>query len=154
MRPPAGGYVCEIVKAENALTHKGKPKIMVYLNIVEGQYKGYYRRLYESRCGQEWGAKYPCVYHCLVNSPYFTELIKAIKASNDGCRVSANEITEDANALRRLLVGMVFGDVEYETRKGEISTIAQPRRPKSIEEIHGGKFRIPRIEKMSDRRRF
>ena len=157
MKLPAGGYVCRIIKAENARTKKGKFKLMLQLDIAEGEYKGYFRKLHEQLREYNPTANYPCIYHCAIDSLYFGELMKAIEASNEDEEITKSELKEserNANVLRRLLVGMVFGDVEYETRKGEITTIAQPRRPKSIEQIHNGKFRIPTIQKMSDRRRF
>lgn len=45
---PAGGYVCRILKAEETESKAGKPMIKVAFDIAEGEFKGYFRDMFDS----------------------------------------------------------------------------------------------------------
>lgn len=46
---PKGGYVCKIFKAEAKETQNGQPMIHIAFDIAEGEYKGYFMELFQSR---------------------------------------------------------------------------------------------------------
>ena len=48
VRLPTGGYLCEIKKMEEGQTRKGSNIVHVYFDIAEGEFKGYYERMYKA----------------------------------------------------------------------------------------------------------
>lgn len=147
-RLPKGGYICRILKLEEAKSKNGNDMIVVYLDIADGEFKGYYMNRYENdtRDGKKWG----CVYRQVVldtttqkTSSGFKGFITSVEESNAGF-VNANIWNDDfTKYFKGKNVGCIFADEHYYNSAGEERVVAKPHRICSIEKIKKGDFKIP-----------
>lgn len=137
--PQPGGYILGIIKAVSEKSSKGKDMIVLYLDIVEGEFSGYYRDL-SNRLTRD----------CLLRNyqltegdslPFLKGMITAVEKSNIGYTFSGDESTLKGKKVGGVLVGDT-----YITKTGE-------RKPKikiaylcSTQTIIDGKFKIPEIK--------
>ena len=117
---PAGGYVCKVMKVEEATSSSGKPMIIVSLDIAEGEYKDYYSELYrsDSRIDKKWGCRvFQLVYDGdNKTSRGFKTFCTAVKESNSGFEIAWGD--NFANCFKGKLIGGVFRREEYEKTSG------------------------------------
>ena len=110
---PAGGYICQIVKAEVAISRKGAEMLKIAFDIADGEYLGYFRDRYENNAKQHDDAKWPAggVYYQLTGGDSvgrFKGLIATIEESNAGYTWDWNE-----KSLTGKLFGGKFREEEY-----------------------------------------
>lgn len=124
---PPGGYKCVIVKATEALSKSGRPMLLICLDITDGQYKGYFSRLFRSRQERDKAdgkeTKWPCIMYQLADEEAvgrFKGTIKAIEDSNPGYSWEGSKW--DEKTLKGKAIGVVFREEEYEKSNGEIGT--------------------------------
>lgn len=131
-RLPAGGYVCEIVRAED---NPEKNYLRLEYDIAEGEYKDYWQSTAE-RFGW-WGGDF---YRSYKDSALgmFKGFINAVEGSNGGFKWEWNE-----KALEGKLVGLVLGEEEYIKNDGSVGTRLKVRNVKPAQDIRSGKFKVP-----------
>ncbi len=146
---PKGGYVCKIMKMEEGKSQSsGADMLIIYLDIADGEYQGYFAERYrqDTRQGRKWG----CIYRQLIidsttgnTNPRFKALMTAIEESNPGFVVDKTWGADFCKFYKDKLVGFVFGDEHYPDAKGVERTIAKPRFAVSASRIKKGDFTVP-----------
>lgn len=143
---PVGGYVCRIVKVSTSTNRYDEPCLLLYLDVVEGDYTNYFGAIYTRRL-EHGENRYPCVYNLSMNAfttKRFAQMMKAIAASNTGY-VSTYEagMDWDERELENLKVGVVFREKEYINARGRKHVILVPYEIRSVDEIKRGDFVTP-----------
>jgi hypothetical protein len=136
---PPGGYICRIINAEDAKSKSGREMLILNLDIVYGEYKDYFKRLYNSNPNNN---NWPCVYRQMVDENgigFFKGLIACIEKSNAGYTWNWDEKT-----LIGKLIGGLFGREEYlNPGKNEYRWATKIMYPKTVDDIKTNNFRIP-----------
>lgn len=139
---PAGGYVCGITAVEDQPEYN---RLRFEFDIAEGEYKNWYRKIYEKN--GKWIASFKKSYSDKALG-YFKQMLECFAASNEDFEINSNDETR----LKRKLVGLVLGYEEYETtdRDGK-PVIREALRVESVlptADIKAGKFEIPELKKL------
>ena len=139
---PPGGYVCAIKDARVEDNGYGE-KIMVALDVCEGEYAGIFGDIFKSR-QRSGGAKWPCVYDQFTHTRdgdtngWFKGFITAVERSNPGFVWAWDERT-----LKGKAVGFVFGVEEWIGNDGTLRASTKPRIARDIKSIRDGDFTVP-----------
>lgn len=144
---PAGGYVCEIKRAEETKSQGGRDMIKLALEIAEGEYKGYffdeYTRMKGFKDDAKWpyeGTKWQMVYDRDGNTDRtFKGLITSIEAEN----VTIQWDDRFAKSITGAKVGVLFGEEETEYN-GLTYWRTVPKYFCTCEDIRTGNFRVPK----------
>lgn len=134
---PAGGYVCGITAVEDK---PDKEYLYLEFDIAEGEFKNYYRGLYERR--GFWGAHFIKSYKEKALG-FFKKMLTAFESSNKGF-----VFTNDEKTLKRKLIGLVIG---YEEYIGNDNTVKQRITVTDflpVEDIRAGRFDVPALKKL------
>jgi hypothetical protein len=122
---PAGVYKVGIVRAEAGVTKTNKEKMVLALEITDGDYQGIFSRKYKSKKQFNENAAWPCLFHQVTEGDSlgrYKALIMAIEASNPGYKWDFDETT-----LKGKEVGCVFREEEYIGQQdGKVHSIAKP----------------------------
>lgn len=135
--PDPGGYICEIV---NVWDVPGKQYLELELDIVEGEYTGFYKELYD-RAGF-WGLKLYRSYKDKAQG-LFKGFIEDVKDSNNGFVWGWNE-----SVLKGMQIGVILGEEEYLGNDGELKIRVKVTNTKAVDKIRNGKFRTPQLKKL------
>jgi len=133
-----GGYVCRIRLAEDV---PDKEYLRIDLDIDEGEFKNYFADMYV-----RFGRKWPCTRIASYKSTaigMFKGFITSVEESNDRYVWDWDEAK-----LKGKSVGVLFGEEEYIGQDGEVHTVVKPQIFCSVETIHSGNFKIPKIKKL------
>lgn len=147
---PAGGYVCKIqgAKIRTFEGTRGKfERMEVAVDIVEGEYKGYYRRDFDSQ--QTEDKKWRGVFRLYVPNDDGSEkdgwsaaklkrFVNDVEDSNPGYRWDWDEAK-----LKGKLVGLTFRNEEWEYN-GKTGWKTNPFQAYTVEDIRQGKFQQPK----------
>lgn len=152
---PADGYVCRIVNAEFTNSKAGNLMLVLYIDIAEGDFAGHFKaavdRVKSSRPDIKWDNS--GVYRQLVLDSsgrvarFFKGLLTSISKSNN---VNLNLNNFEADSLRGLLCGFIFGAEEYEKKNGDIATRIFAKFPRTADDIREGKFTVPELKKLQN----
>ena len=119
-----GGHVCKICKVTETTSRNGKPMAVIWLDIAEGEQKGYYAKMWQS--GDRNKEKWPCAVYQLeedsngnTNMGYKT-FLEAVKRSNPGFDENRLWADNGNDYLKNKLIGGVFGREQYENNRGEL----------------------------------
>lgn len=143
---PAGGYVCKIINAKCEDVN-GSEKLVLALDIAEGEHKGYYQKKYDQKKQENASAPWPCKYGQFVTTKdgltnrFFKGMINSIEQSNSGYSLAANNGSE--KTLIGKLVGVIFGEEDFTGSNGNVYTAVKPQFFRSIETIRSGEYEIP-----------
>ena len=144
----AGGYICGITSVEdvplNSATGKGD-FIKLEIDIAEGNFKNYFRNLYNSK--GFWALTDVRSYKPAA-LPFFKAFITSVKNSNAGFNWNFNG-ENDEKTLTRKLIGCVIGEEEYRTNDGTIKTKPVVVEYHSVDKIRKGDFTIPPLKKLA-----
>lgn len=126
-RLTAGGHICRIKHAEAAQSRAGREMLKVYIDIAEGTDKdGFFERKWKMNTAKKWpndGTIYQLTTDKDGNTnPRFKGLIESVERSNGSWKW-----TWDENQLKGKLIGVVFGEEEYQGSDGQIRTAIKPR---------------------------
>lgn len=153
-RLPAGGYVIRILDVKEESTKRGGEVIVMRFDIAEGEFVRFYQKQYDNASDEykKWKGTYR------LNIPqqkgnteddikkykrslgFFKSQIEAINKSN-GINIDCSK-EWDVLVLKNKIVGMVFGNKEWEM-DGKSGWFTNPDHMLTIEEIREGKFKIP-----------
>ena len=147
---PAGGYVCKILKAEETESRAGKPMIKVAFDIVEGEYNGYFREMFDSwKAGSDdpltvkWpftGTKWILLYN---NEG---EINRDFKSFCTALEDSGTDVWKkdafDAQGLKDAQLGIIFRREEHEYMNTR-SWRTVPVWFRSVDSVRAGDYTIP-----------
>jgi hypothetical protein len=143
---PPGAYVCLIRQAKEEIAkYSGNTMISLALDILEGDFKGFYSEIFTSKSDTE-KAKWPCVFRQAVDGkslPFFKGLITSIEESNPGFVFDFDE-----KKLKGKKLGIIFRSEEYYSNSGEIKEITKPFLACSIKTILENNYKIPSTKKV------
>lgn len=150
---PAGGYVCSIVNAEITNSKAGNPMLVLYIDIVEGEFAKHFRNAFERVRGSRPDIKWDNsgIYRQLIFdkagkvSRFFKGLLTCIEKSN--AQFSFNPRSFDEKILRGCLIGFVFAEEEYQKTDGSTGSRTFAKFPKPVDDIRSGNFKIPDSKK-------
>lgn len=113
-RPPSGGYILEVVEAEEGVSSKGNPMVTFSMDIAEGPHKGVFQ-------------KFPIKFYQLVTGEQtarFKGVMKAFSESNspDKMRPVIGGGSLHAEKLKGARIGGCLRDEEYMNRDGVLKT--------------------------------
>jgi hypothetical protein len=133
-----GGFICKITKVEDVCD---KEYLMIEYDIAEGEFKGYYKDLFDSK--SFWGGRFVKSYKEKALS-FFKGFITAVENSNSNFKFD-----NDEQKLVGKLVGLVFGEEEYKKNSGSVGTRLYVDKIHSIEKIKKGEFEVPAMKKLA-----
>lgn len=135
----AGGYVCGITKVEDVAD---KDYLSCEYDIIEGEFKGYYKALSNSK--NFWGAKFFKSYKELA-LPFFKAFILAVEGSNAGYIFKEEKWAE----LKGKKVGLVLSEEEYIGKDGSVKTRLYVSSFTTVNAIQKGDYMVKPIERLS-----
>ena len=144
-RLEAGAYVCAIKAVEDV---PEKEYLKIYFDIVKGDDKGYFQKLYDSDTRKE--KKWP-IAGTLIRSykesalSMFKGFITAVEKSNKNYKWDFNE-----KSLVKKYIGLIIGDEEYLTQKGAKRVRNYVASVRSLEAIEKGDFTIPALKELDE----
>ena len=147
---PAGGYVCEILKAEETRSSAGKDMIKVAFDIADGEFAGYFKDMFDNwRASAEdpKSVKWPFTgtkWILLLNNEGktnrdFKSFCTALEDSGVG--VWKNDVF-DAASLKGAKLGIIFRREEQEYNHAT-SWRTVPWGFRSVKTIEEGSFSVP-----------
>lgn len=142
-RPTPGGYVCEIVRAEDFPFREETGKgdyLKIEYDFTEGDLAGYHADAYK-KFGY-WGGDFYRSYKekALGMFKHFTN---CVEESNEGYEWDWNE-----QGLAGKKVGLVLGEEEYTGNDGAIKTRLYVKDVKNVDDIRKGDFKVPPLKKL------
>jgi hypothetical protein len=147
-RPQAGAYVMKIKSAVDTTSSSGRPMLIVFLDIAQGQFTDNFKTLFEKLKENNPGTKWPCIHRRCTDGnqlEYFKGDIKAIEESNEGFKFNFDEKT-----LSGKLVGCMLREKEYgQNEDGSAKTILEPAFLCSIKTALSGKLNPMKMKPMN-----
>lgn len=142
---PAGGYIMEIVGAEERTAASGNKYLVLTLDVAEGEYKGFAEKA-EQTTGKDWSYKQLRVfYHTERTKAAFKRLLDCLEESNRRFKIANWQKNCDERDFKGLLIGVVC-DEELNDYNGYKKRVT-PNYFKiyNIDDIEDGKFQKPRM---------
>lgn len=136
---PAGGYVCGITAVEDV---PASEYLKIEFDIAEGEYKNYYRNLYDSK--GFWAGRFIKSYKEKALG-FFKKMLTAFEKSNSGF-----VFNNDEKILKRKLIGLVIGYEQYVGNDDSVKERITVVDFLPVEDIRAGKFEVPALKTLSD----
>ena len=143
-RPGAGAYICGIVKAEDV---SDKEYLKITYDIIEGEFKGYYKEMRENNPEWAWAGAYVKSYKTAA-LPMFKRFCTAVSRSNGNFVFDGNTVNADEQTLVGKKIGLLFGEEEYYGNDGELKTRLYVVREFSIDKL--GEQKVPELKKIKE----
>lgn len=150
---PAGGYIAKILDCKEE-SRNGYSWLAISFDISEGEYKGHFAEQYRANTNEN--KKWRGTYNAFIpdeGSQYYEEnlnrfktMMANIEESNPGYHWDWDE-----TKLKGKTAGVIFGEKEFETDRGEVIIITECRGIRSAECIKEGKFKIPALKTLNGR---
>lgn len=150
-----GGYVLGVQAVKVEETQYGA-RIAFKFDIVEGEQKGFFKRLYDMT-PKTWGeVKWKGTYRIYIPQnkgdadkyakavSFFKSQIEAFEQSNPGLKINASG-DWDEQILAKRYVGAIFNEKEWEMN-GKTGFFTQCKRFVSVNDIRTGNFTIPKAD--------
>ena len=140
-----GAYICAIKAVEDV---PEKEYLKIYFDIVKGDNKGYFQKLYDSDTRKD--KKWP-IAGTLIRSykesalSMFKGFITAIEKSNKNYKWSFDE-----KSLVKKYIGLIIADEEYLNQKGQKRVRNYVASVRSLESIEKGDFTIPALKELDE----
>lgn len=156
---PNGGYVCKIIKAEETKSKTGKDMVHIAFDIAEGDYKDYFRDLFnkrKDRADDPLNVKFPFEGQMWIPVNDYEDQNKTSRKFKGFCTAleeSGTRVWNDRNefmidTLNGALIGIVYQNQEQEYQ-GKTSWRAIPWGCRSTDSIRGGDFFVPEDKPLS-----
>lgn len=148
-RLPAGGYICRIMKAWVEYTPNNSEVFVLALEIAEGDYAGYFRKVFDDKKATSPNVKWPCMFRQFTlgtdgqTNPFFKGMLKSIEESNMGYAWNWQEAS-----LQNKMIGMIFREEEFLANDGTTKTTVRPAFPRSVQRIRNG-VEVPEIKRLN-----
>lgn len=134
-----GGYVAVITDVDDVTD---KEYLKIYYDIAEGDFKGYYRQLYDAK--DFWGGYFFKSYKDTA-LPFFKAMLTALGNSNSNFKFG-----NDIRTLPNKYIGLVLGEEEYYNNNNELKTRLYVAQVHSVDVIRKGGFKVPAIKKIKN----
>ena len=146
---PADGYICRIIRVKESTSKAGKPMLKIALDIDDGEYKGFFREVFDRRVKYKADAEWPCIAIVMTQNDDgstnggFKNFIECVKESNNGWQPMWGDKFE--SHFSKQLVGCVFKVEEYEGNDGKKHQTTKPdfAHFKSVQQIRDKDFKVP-----------
>lgn len=148
---PKGGYIAKILDCREE-SRNGYSWLALSFDITEGEHKGHFAEQYRANTNEN--KKWRGTYNAFIpdegsqyyedNLNRFKTIIANIEESNPGYHWDWDE-----SKLKGKTAGVLFGEKEFETEKGEVIIITECRGIRSVDCIKEGKFRMPALKTLS-----
>lgn len=138
-------YVCAIKKVED---FPEKEYLKIYFDIVKGDEKGYFQKLYDedSRKEKKWPNAGTFIRSYKESAlSMFKGFISAVEKSNKNFKWDFNE-----QKLVKKYIGLIIGDEEYLNQHGKKRTRNYVASVRSLEAIEKGDFTIPALKELDE----
>lgn len=136
---PAGDYICKIIKVETTANRYYEPCLLLYLDIVSGEYENYFGTIYQNR-KLRGNDRYPCIYSQNMSNysiKFFKQLLNTIIASNPEYTCTCQDGSDwDEQELQGLLVGVTFEERQFVNDRGRHQTNLIPVKFKDINSLN------------------
>ena len=138
---PSGGYICRIKRASEQVTRNGKQMLVLAVDIAEGDYTGYFQKIFDANANKD--KKWPngSTYRQLTEGKsmdFFKGMVTCIEKSNPGyVGFDAND-NLDEGQLSGKLIGCVFGREQYPKDNGGLAFATKIVQIRSVEAIKAG----------------
>jgi hypothetical protein len=149
---PKGGYVAKILDCKEESSATGYTWLSISFDIAEGEHKGHFAEQYKANTNEN--KKWRGTYNAFIpseDSQYYDEnltkfktMIANIEESNPGYHWDWDE-----TKLKGKMVGVIFGEKEFETESNGIIILTECRGIRSVECIKNGKFKMPALKKLN-----
>lgn len=133
---PAGAYACKITDVVDV---PEKEYLDVFFDIVEGEYKGYFKNL-ETNTGKCYGRITRSYKQTAL--PFFKAFVTASEKSNPGYTWNWDE-----KSLIGKFVTVVFRDEEY-LKDGTVKVMAKADEIRSLQALRDGFIKIKPLKKL------
>lgn len=140
---PKGAYVCKIMNIEEKTSKKGKPMVVVYFDIAEGEHKDYYATQYRESESEDKHWSYDAITYLTI--PYdgcesfitrnWATFWADVEDSNNGYVFDGNEET-----VKGKIFGGVFRNEQTEANGGKIYDHTRLAWTKVAQDIRDGKI--------------
>lgn len=147
---PAGAYICKIIKAEVEDTERG-PKLKLYIDIADGDYKDFFKSVYEKR-HDVWPFQAVFTRYILKDNGFsksFIDVIKHIEAANPLVNIDTQKFVPDI--LQDLYCGFIFGEEEYKDKMNITRTSCRVKFSAPVKSVKDGKCKVPALRKLDDK---
>lgn len=149
---PAGGYICEIKKVTEKKNKKNNgTHLEIWFEVSEGEWRGFFERDWRNQTREDKS------WHGQINqnipleeSPkydmqcgFFKRFINAIEDSNPGYHWAWDE-----NTLVGRKCGVIFGEQEKLSKRGNPYTITCADSITNVAAIREGNYKIPDLKKL------
>ena len=140
-----GAYICAIKAVEDV---SDKEYLKIYFDIVKGDNKGYFQKLYDSDTRKD--KKWP-IAGTLIRSykeaalSMFKGFCTAVEKSNKNYKWNFDEKT-----LVKKYIGLIIADEEYLNTKGQKRVRNYVASVRSLEAIENGDFTIPALKEIDE----
>ena len=139
-----GGHICKIMNVKEEKSKAGNDKIVISLDIAEGDQKGYYTEQYKKDLRPIDQKKWGCVVHQLIEDKDgntnrgFKTFINSVQKSNKGFDEKNIWDENFCEYFKDKLVGGVFGREQYRNQNGELKWSTKCIAFRDIETIKKG----------------
>lgn len=139
----AGNYICKILNVIYKESSNNKPMLVVYYDIAEGNYKDYYKNIYERNKKIKFKGIY---YQSMVGSAFrfYKNMINSIEQSNN-IKIDIENGFDSEILKNKLFLGR-FGEEEYIGKDKKIKSTVILR---YIAPISNKKLPILKIKKLN-----
>ena len=148
---PKGGYIAKILDCKEE-SRNGYSWLAFSFDISEGEHKGHFAEQYRANTNEN--KKWRGTYNAFIpdeSSQYYDEnlnkfktMIANIEESNPGYHWDWDE-----TKLKGKVIGVLFGEKEFETEKGDVIIVTECRGIRSVECIKQGKFKMPALKTLN-----
>ena len=142
-RPSAGAYICGIVKAED---FSDREYLKITYDIIEGEFKGYYKEMRKNNPDWLWAGAYVKSYKDAA-LPMFKRFCTAVSRSNGNFVFDGGNINHDEKTLKGKKIGLLLGEEEYEGNDGNVKTRLYVVREFSVNKLADQK--VPELKKLA-----
>lgn len=143
---PVGAYVCRIKNAVVQVTAGSSDMLCILFDIIEGEYKDYYGKDFDSNTAQNkkwrgvlryWLPLDDGTENDEMTKRTFKGLVTSLEKSNPGYVFDWNEAS-----MKGKIVGILFRNEEWEM-DGKKGWAVRPFRAISVDTVRSGEFTIP-----------
>jgi hypothetical protein len=149
---PKGGYIAKILDCKEESSATGYRWLAISFDISEGEHKGHFAEQYRANTSEtkRWRGTYNAFIpeegsqYYEDNLNRFKTMIANIEESNQGYHWDWDE-----TKLKGKTIGVIFGEKEIKTDKGDKIVITECKGIRSVDAIKNGKFKVPELKTLS-----
>lgn len=146
---PKGKYVCKIVQVATQQSKNGNEQFVILYDIAEGEYKDFYKKMFDADKAQNADAKWRGVFKQNMDGrglSWFKGVITAIERSNNFTFQWDKENNE--KTLQGKKFGGIFWRRQYEAENGSRPVVTELRRIRSVAGL--AEAEVPEDEMLPD----